>query len=99
MDYDIARARLINQLAAEIQDKRVLAAMSRVPRELFVPAALAGSAYDNAPLPIGANQTISQPYIVALMTASLDLNPQKRYWKSALVPAIRPRSWRKWPER
>ena len=78
MDYDIARARLISQLAAEIQDKRVLSAMSRVPRELFVPAALAGSAYDNVPLPIGANQTISQPYIVALMTAALDLNPQKK---------------------
>ncbi len=78
MDYDIARARLINQLAVEIQDKRVLAAISRVPRELFVPAALASSAYDNVPLPIGANQTISQPYIVALMTASLDLNTQKK---------------------
>jgi protein-L-isoaspartate(D-aspartate) O-methyltransferase len=78
MDYDIARARLINQLAGEIQDKRVLSAMSRVPRELFVPAALAGSAYENVPLPIGANQTISQPYIVALMTASLELNPQKK---------------------
>jgi protein-L-isoaspartate(D-aspartate) O-methyltransferase len=78
MDYDIARARLINQLAGEIQDKRVLSAMSRVPRELFVPAALAGSAYENVPLPIGANQTISQPYLVALMTASLELNPQKK---------------------
>ena len=78
MDYDIARARLINQLAGEIQDKRVLSAMSRLPRELFVPAALAGSAYENVPLPIGANQTISQPYIVALMTASLELNPQKK---------------------
>ena len=78
MDYDIARARLINQLAAEIQDKRVLSAMSRVPREIFVPAGLADSAYENIPLPIGLNQTISQPYIVALMTASLELSPLKK---------------------
>jgi protein-L-isoaspartate(D-aspartate) O-methyltransferase len=78
MDYDIARARLINQLAAEIPDKRVLSAMSRVPREIFVPAGLADSAYENIPLPIGLNQTISQPYIVALMTASLELSPLKK---------------------
>ena len=78
MDYDIARAGLINQLAAEIQDKRVLSAMSRVHREIFVPAALADSAYENIPLPIGLNQTISQPYIVALMTASLELSPLKK---------------------
>jgi protein-L-isoaspartate(D-aspartate) O-methyltransferase len=78
MDYDIARARLINLLAAEIQDKRVLSAMSRVPRELFVPPVLADSAYDNAPLPIGLNQTISQPYIVALMTEKLELTAQKK---------------------
>src|SRR5271157_302161 len=78
MDYDIARNRLINQLAAEIPDKRVLSAMSRVPREIFVPAGLADSAYENVPLPIGLNQTISQPYIVALMTASLELSPLKK---------------------
>jgi protein-L-isoaspartate(D-aspartate) O-methyltransferase len=78
MDYDIARARLISQLAAEIPDKRVLSAMSRVPREIFVPAGLADSAYENVPLPIGLNQTISQPYIVALMTASLELSPLKK---------------------
>jgi protein-L-isoaspartate(D-aspartate) O-methyltransferase len=78
MDYDIARARLINQLAAEIQDERVLSAMSRVPRELFIPASMADSAYENVPLPIGLNQTISQPYIVALMTEKLELNPRKK---------------------
>jgi len=53
MDYDIARGRLINQLAADIQDKRVLSAMSRVPRELFIPVSMADSAYENVPLPIG----------------------------------------------
>ena len=78
MDFDIARGRLNNQLAADIQDKRVLSAMSRVPRELFVPASMADSAYENIPLPIGLNQTISQPYIVALMTQTLELTPYKK---------------------
>ncbi len=50
----------------------VLAALGRVPRHRFVPAALASSAYDNRPLPIGSGQTISQPFIVALMTDLVD---------------------------
>ena len=78
MDFELARARLINQLAAEIRDKRVLTAMSRVPRELFIPPNLADRAYDDIPLPIGLNQTISQPYIVALMTEKLELTPGKK---------------------
>jgi protein-L-isoaspartate(D-aspartate) O-methyltransferase len=78
MDFDVARARLINQLDAEIEDKRVLSAMSRVPRHLFIPAELAYSAYENIPLPIGLNQTISQPYIVALMTEKLELTADKK---------------------
>ena len=73
MDFDVARARLIDQLATEITDKRVLSAISRVPRELFIPPHLAHLAYDDGPLPIGLNQTISQPYIVALMTEQLEL--------------------------
>lgn len=57
------------QLAARgIADRRVLAAMAAVPREHFVPEHLARHAYDDGPLPIGHDQTISQPYIVALMT-------------------------------
>lgn len=60
------------QLAARgIRDCRVLAAMAWVPREWFLPPHLAPEAYDDAPLPIGSGQTISQPYIVALMTAAL----------------------------
>ena len=60
------------QLAARgIQDRRVLAAMAWVPREWFVPPDLARRAYDDGPLPIGSGQTISQPYIVGLMTAEL----------------------------
>ena len=59
-----------------LRDRRVLAAMAWTPREWFLPPHLARSAYDDAPLPIGSGQTISQPYIVALMTASLA--PQRR---------------------
>jgi protein-L-isoaspartate(D-aspartate) O-methyltransferase len=60
------------QLAArDIHDRRVLAAMAWAPREWFLPPHLAREAYDDAPLPIGSGQTISQPYIVALMTAAL----------------------------
>ena len=54
-----------------LRDRRVLAAMAWTPREWFLPPHLARSAYDDAPLPIGSGQTISQPYIAALMTASL----------------------------
>jgi protein-L-isoaspartate(D-aspartate) O-methyltransferase len=52
---------------------RVMEAMGKVPREQFVPADLRGYAFDNGPLPIGHGQTISQPYIVALMTDLLEL--------------------------
>jgi len=51
-----------------VRDPAVLAAMRKVPRHRFVPESLGGQAYDDHPLPIGAGQTISQPYIVALMT-------------------------------
>ena len=54
-----------------VTDRRVLAALAGVPRHLFVPATLAPAAHDDAPLAIGHGQTISQPYIVALMTAAL----------------------------
>jgi protein-L-isoaspartate(D-aspartate) O-methyltransferase len=54
-----------------VRDRRVLAALASVPRHRFVPPALAHAAHDDAPLPIGCGQTISQPYIVALMTAAL----------------------------
>lgn len=57
---------------------RVMQAMAEVPREKFVDANYASHAYDNGPLPIGFGQTISQPYIVALMTDLLDLNSESR---------------------
>lgn len=73
MDFEAARARLIEKLSTEIKDTRVLSAMSRIPRELFVPAANRHQAYEDKPLPIGWKQTISQPYIIALMTEALEI--------------------------
>jgi protein-L-isoaspartate(D-aspartate) O-methyltransferase len=61
-----------------ISDERVLAAMEQVPREAFVPAPLADRAYDDAALPIGEEQTISQPYIVAAMCELLGLTGTER---------------------
>ncbi len=58
-----------------ITDARVLAAMAKVPRHEFVPEHLADEAHEDHPLPVGCNQTISQPYIVALMTELLQLEP------------------------
>jgi protein-L-isoaspartate(D-aspartate) O-methyltransferase len=61
-----------------VSDARVLAAMRDVSRELFVPASRRDQAYDDLPLPIGAGQTISQPYIVALMCEALQLTGDER---------------------
>src|SRR5205823_5025035 len=65
-------------LRESVRDERVLAAFSRVPRERFVAAALRARAYDDAPLPIGYGQTISQPLVVGLMLEALDLQPSDR---------------------
>jgi len=75
LTFDDARRRMVEtQLARRgVRDPAVLAAMGMVPRETFVPAPLAADAYDDGPLPIGEGQTISQPYIVALMTEALRL--------------------------
>ncbi len=73
MDFDRARRILIDSISHDIKDKRTLLAMSRVPRERFIPLELQSSAYDDRPLGIGCGQTISQPYIVALMTEALEL--------------------------
>jgi len=78
MDFEAARARLMEHLRTEIRDERVLAAMSRVPRERFVPAQERRLAYEDRPLPIGLEQTISQPFIVALMTQALELTGREK---------------------
>ncbi|HKQ47716.1 MAG TPA: protein-L-isoaspartate(D-aspartate) O-methyltransferase [Phycisphaerae bacterium] len=79
-DFAAARRAMVEQqLAARgIADPRVLAVMGAVPREAFIPADLAGSAYEDRALPIDAAQTISQPYIVALMSESLQVEPHHR---------------------
>ena len=80
MDGNEARRRMVqSQLEARgIRHRRVLEAMSRVPRERFVLPADRDRAYDDCPLPIGHDATISQPYIVALMTEALDPAPSER---------------------
>jgi protein-L-isoaspartate(D-aspartate) O-methyltransferase len=78
MDFEAARAELIGQLSTEIRDKRVLAAMGAIPRELFVPPESRHLAYADKPLPIGYGQTISQPFIIALMTEALELKGKEK---------------------
>jgi len=77
-DLDEARRRLLESLAQEVEDRQVLEAMARVPRERFVPEALRPMAYENVPLPIGHGQTISQPLIVAMMTSALEVRPGEK---------------------
>ena len=72
-DLNADRARLIRHLRQEIRDERVISAIERVPRELFVPPASQHLAYEDIPLSIQMEQTISQPFIVALMTEALEL--------------------------
>ncbi len=78
MDFEAARARLVDYLSSEIKDERVLAAMARIPRERFVPKEERHLAYEDRPLPIGLEQTISQPFIVALMTEALELTGSEK---------------------
>ena len=82
-------------------DQRVLDAMARVPRHEFVPPELVDMAYQNRPLPIGHGQTISQPYIVAIMTDLMDLEPGQRVleigtgsgYQAAVLAEIDVRVW------
>ncbi|MBI3014534.1 MAG: protein-L-isoaspartate(D-aspartate) O-methyltransferase [Candidatus Tectomicrobia bacterium] len=75
MDYELARNQMVELqlLQRGIRDERVLKAMRKVPRHLFVEPALRERAYGDYPLPIGEGQTISQPYMVGYMTQALDL--------------------------
>ena len=77
---DERRARMVETqiVARGVRDARVLAAMRQVPRHLFVEAKDRAQAYEDHPLPIAGNQTISQPYIVALMTELADLTPNEK---------------------
>ncbi len=79
-NFDAERRRMVErQIAARgVSDPRVLAAMEKVPRHRFIPSHLWDQAYNDYPLPIGEDQTISQPYIVALMTEMLELKEADR---------------------
>jgi protein-L-isoaspartate(D-aspartate) O-methyltransferase len=72
-EFAAQRQRMVEQQLKprDIKDERVLAAMAKVPREEFIPVDVRGGAYEDGPLPIGYDQTISQPYIVAFMTEQL----------------------------
>jgi protein-L-isoaspartate(D-aspartate) O-methyltransferase len=79
-EYNAKRQKMVEtQLVSRgIKDSRVLAAMKKVPRHLFLDEALWPDAYEDHPLPIGEKQTISQPYIVALMTEVLNLKGNEK---------------------
>ena len=83
-EYQVQRERMIKEIEGDVKatsrrigkkqlSKSVMKAMANVPRHEFVPESLRRAAYENRPLPIGYGQTISQPYIVALMTDLLDV--------------------------
>ena len=75
-DYTISRRRMVEEQVIDrgVTDPRVINAMLKVPRHNFVEEALAGKSYQDAPLPIGEKQTISQPYMVAVMSEALMLD-------------------------
>jgi protein-L-isoaspartate(D-aspartate) O-methyltransferase len=80
IDFTKAREKMVREqlIPRGIKDPRVLAAMAKIPRHFFMEEALWAEAYNDYPLPIGEGQTISQPYIVALMTEALELRGGER---------------------
>ena len=95
-----AKRDLFHNLRRVIRDEKVLSAMEQVPRELFVPPESKNLAYKDAPLPIGQNQTISQPFIVAVMTSALELRGGEKVmevgtgcgYQAAILSLLVPRS-------
>jgi protein-L-isoaspartate(D-aspartate) O-methyltransferase len=79
-DFQYEREMMVRRqlIPRGIQDERVLEAMGKVPRHLFVDEDLVDEAYEDNPLPVGKGQTISQPYMVALMTEALDLKGHEK---------------------
>lgn len=80
MNFEIARKRMVETqiVSRGVKDRRLLEAMLKVPRHVFVEEAMAAQAYSDTPLPIGEKQTISQPYMVALMTELLELTGKEK---------------------
>ena len=83
IDYAQARERMVQEqlVGRGINDTRVLRVMAKVPRHLFLESELWDQAYEDHPLPIGENQTISQPYMVALMAEALELKGAERVFE------------------
>src|SRR5512139_1430659 len=79
-NFTRARLRMVEEqvVSRGIRDPKVIAAMRKVPRHLFMEEALQNQAYNDRPLPIGEKQTISQPYMVALMTEALQLKGMEK---------------------
>ena len=100
-DFALARRKMVKEqlVARRIKDKRILDAMEKVPRHLFVEEGLWHQAYGDFPLPIGQGQTISQPYIVALMTDALQLKGDEKVleigtgsgYQAAILAELTPR--------
>ncbi|MBM3924503.1 MAG: protein-L-isoaspartate(D-aspartate) O-methyltransferase [SAR202 cluster bacterium] len=96
-----ARQRLFRKLRQVIRYERVLRAMEQMPRQAFVPENLRHLSYDDAPLPIGEGQTISQPTIVAIMTGALELRDKDRVlevgtgsgYQSAILSLLASEGW------
>jgi len=80
MDFQNLREKMVREqlIPRNINNEKVIAAFYKVPRHRFVPQELIKNSYEDYPLPIGCNQTISQPYMVALMTQLLELNGHER---------------------
>ena len=80
MNFDIARRKMVQEqiVGRGITDNRVIEAMLKIPRHIFVQEAMAAQAYSDSALPVGEKQTISQPYIVALMTELLGLTGSEK---------------------
>jgi len=80
MDYETLRKRMVQEqlIPRGIKDPRVLNAFYKIERHKFIPESLRNTAYADFPLPIGESQTISQPYIVALMTECLNVTPEDK---------------------
>ena len=78
--FNVLREQMVRKqiVARGVKDSKVIEAMKKVPRHLFVPEEFRDQAYEDYPLPIGEGQTISQPYIVAYMTEALELKPADR---------------------
>jgi protein-L-isoaspartate(D-aspartate) O-methyltransferase len=80
LDYARAREKMVKEqiVGRGIKDRRVIDALVRIPRHLFVPEALAGRAYGDTALPIGEGQTITQPYMVAFLSEALNLRGDEK---------------------